>query len=625
MLKRTIAVIGIIASIVGTTTISANAAWKKDNIGWWYTEGNSWAIGWRNIYGKWYYFDNNGYMKTGWLLDGGKWYYLNSNGVMLSNTVTEDGYTLNFDGSWNTSIPKKTNYSDENSLSNIVQSNVNIDEKSVYNNIIKMKTQYPHGMSWTNNNSYKSKVLGEGGGCAGFAFLLSDAAFGDLPAQKHTNFDNIRVGDILRINNDEHSVIVLEVKDNSVIVAEGNMNSSIFWGREISLDEIKETGTEVLTRYPSISTNNADKVVDKNLNNISNSDSNNINSSTDKSNNQNNIINDNSVSEDTISKEEFYNIVCDKMYELVNKHRKNNGVDKLKRDSGLDESAYLKSKHMMDNNYFDHDFKGKSTFELTKELWGQDIYGENIAMNYCSGVYTEKNAESLAENIFNQWKNSSGHNENMLRESFDTFGFGFVITKSNKVLATQQFGMNNSVNTNYSDYNTDDEVKNSSDYDTDDEVKNSFDSSGWKLMDRDGSNITVPDDGYEYSLEVKKTSNGSYYKLIKGNKKTEDKKQIVNNENNNKNNDKNEELNDSSISKIHGKSELKESIYEHFKNHDDSWELYYYGNSGDNKAEINDVLGDFLYKNNEFKQSIDGFGIGSGDDKTFFKITLYYK
>ena len=79
---------------------------------------------------------------------------------------------------------------------------------------------------------------------------MSDAAFGDLPSRTHTNFDDIRVGDIIRMNYDMHSVVALEVYDTYIVVAEGNFNSSIHWGRQISLDEIRQTGTYVTTRYP---------------------------------------------------------------------------------------------------------------------------------------------------------------------------------------------------------------------------------------------------------------------------------------------------------------------------------------------------------------------------------------
>lgn len=126
-------------------------------------------------------------------------------------------------------------------------------QAQVYQTMIAMKASYPEGMPWTNNDFYAWKGGGQyygGYGCVAFAFILSDAAFGDLPSRTHTNFDDIRVGDIIRMNYDMHSVVALEVYDTYIVVAEGNFNSSIHWGRQISLDEIRQTGTYVTTRYP---------------------------------------------------------------------------------------------------------------------------------------------------------------------------------------------------------------------------------------------------------------------------------------------------------------------------------------------------------------------------------------
>lgn len=126
------------------------------------------------------------------------------------------------------------------------------DPESVYQAMIAMEKKYPEGTPWTNSNYYgwKGGIYSGGYGCAGFAFMLSDAAFGDLAARMHKQFSKIRVGDIVRMNYDTHSVIVLEIKEDSVIVAEGNYNASVHWGREISLSEIEQTGVYVITRYP---------------------------------------------------------------------------------------------------------------------------------------------------------------------------------------------------------------------------------------------------------------------------------------------------------------------------------------------------------------------------------------
>ncbi len=106
-----------------------------------------------------------------------------------------------------------------------------LTEEQVYQSIIKMKAKYPEGMSWTNNDYYRWKggITPNGYGCVAFAYILSDEAFGSLPAKKHTDVSKIKVGDILRISQDTHSVIVLEVTNDKIVVAEGNYNRSIHW------------------------------------------------------------------------------------------------------------------------------------------------------------------------------------------------------------------------------------------------------------------------------------------------------------------------------------------------------------------------------------------------------------
>jgi len=78
---------------------------------------------------------------------------------------------------------------------------------------------------------------------------MSDTVFGDKPAKLHTNYNNIRVGDIIRMNGNTHSVIVLKVVGDTFVVAEGNYNASIHWGRLIKRSEVKATGTYVMSRY----------------------------------------------------------------------------------------------------------------------------------------------------------------------------------------------------------------------------------------------------------------------------------------------------------------------------------------------------------------------------------------
>lgn len=123
-------------------------------------------------------------------------------------------------------------------------------EQKVYDTIIGLKAAYPEGMYWTNEIAYQfNGAYYIGYGCAAFAFLASDAAFGSVPVYEHYDYTKIRVGDILRINKDTHSVIVLEVYDDYIVIAEGNYNKSIHWGRKLTNADLEKNLDYVWSRY----------------------------------------------------------------------------------------------------------------------------------------------------------------------------------------------------------------------------------------------------------------------------------------------------------------------------------------------------------------------------------------
>lgn len=140
--------------------------------------------------------------------------------------------------------------------------------EEAYNAMVEMKEELYEGRPWTNFVPYgRDGELGpyyrfQGGavkggslgvGCAAFAFILSDAAFDNLPARTidrgDFQYDDVKVGDILRVNNN-HFVIILRVGAGGVTVAEGNHNKSVHWGRSLSKSEVLNANF-IVTRYPA--------------------------------------------------------------------------------------------------------------------------------------------------------------------------------------------------------------------------------------------------------------------------------------------------------------------------------------------------------------------------------------
>ncbi len=76
------------------------SGWKQIGGKWYYFENYLMQDGWKEIDGKWYYLEKgNGAMVTGWKQIDGVWYFLKSNGEMAQNEWCQ-GYWLNANGSW---------------------------------------------------------------------------------------------------------------------------------------------------------------------------------------------------------------------------------------------------------------------------------------------------------------------------------------------------------------------------------------------------------------------------------------------------------------------------------------------------------------------------------------------
>ncbi len=173
------------------------------------------------------------------------------------------------------SAPIQANANTEESILGFAASDGSaLTPTGVFNAMIALKDQdgYQEGTPWTDDEPYSDSTgyyRWKGGpldghnivavGCVAFAFILSDAAFDSLPARMYANgefeYEDIKVGDILRVNNDAHTVIALEVNEAGLVLAEGNISTGdhkgkIHWGRKISKEEVMRSASHYITRYP---------------------------------------------------------------------------------------------------------------------------------------------------------------------------------------------------------------------------------------------------------------------------------------------------------------------------------------------------------------------------------------
>ena len=91
--------------------------------------------------------------------------------------------------------------------------------------------------------------------CLGFAALLSDLVFGeDAPVSTFADYTQLRVGDNIRLELTEHSMVVLTVDGEGITVVECNSDYEhcrISWDRFLSWDQLAGYSYEMtcITRY----------------------------------------------------------------------------------------------------------------------------------------------------------------------------------------------------------------------------------------------------------------------------------------------------------------------------------------------------------------------------------------
>lgn len=133
-------------------------------------------------------------------------------------------------------------------------------------------------------------------------------------------------------------------------------------------------------------------------------------------------------------KAEFSTITTNRIVELTNRARTEEGLSELRINETLNRAAMLKAQHMISNNYFAHDAPdGSKPWKWFKQVGYEYTYaGENLAMNF-----------SEAEDAVEAWMESPSHRENMLSPNYQDIGVAVVIGElegSQTTLVVQLFG-----------------------------------------------------------------------------------------------------------------------------------------------------------------------------------------
>lgn len=110
-----------------------------------------------------------------------------------------------------------------------------------------------------------------------------------------------------------------------------------------------------------------------------------------------------------------FKLTCEeaRFVSLLNIYRANNNLNLVAVSKNGVESTRWHAQDMIDKNYFSHTEPNGRTFSVRAAAFGYSAWAENIAAGNTSASAT-----------FCQWKNSPGHNTNMLRAEHRSIGIG---------------------------------------------------------------------------------------------------------------------------------------------------------------------------------------------------------
>jgi uncharacterized protein YkwD len=124
----------------------------------------------------------------------------------------------------------------------------------------------------------------------------------------------------------------------------------------------------------------------------------------------------------------------EKLLDLINGFRAQNGQPALTRNGKLDTAALNHSRDMANRGFFSHNTPegGTPDQRLTAAGYSFSWWGENI--------YKSAPGDASAQSAFTSWVNSSGHRANMLSSNFTQIGIGRATAADGRTYWTNTFG-----------------------------------------------------------------------------------------------------------------------------------------------------------------------------------------
>lgn len=131
-------------------------------------------------------------------------------------------------------------------------------EENVLEILAELESEFPAGTPWGSANSWSSPVMGNGIECAGYAFMISDKIFGDLPKRLIPvgEYYRIRPGDVVHMRQADgtnvHWYVVSTIPDEEGYfqATDGNVGGKVAWGGWGTIADIPDY-YEIYTRYPT--------------------------------------------------------------------------------------------------------------------------------------------------------------------------------------------------------------------------------------------------------------------------------------------------------------------------------------------------------------------------------------